>query len=416
MKNVTGRVFLISLSVGLLGAAGVAEAAKFSIEAVEVNGTPITPTNNVLVNPGDTIVCEIFASEWSLVDEALLKSWQVQLDSSGYSNVGPGVVRPRGWERPIPKISCLVNEDCPPEYPICLTDLRCTNEYHDPRQGAFIDSYRSDYIFYGLGELKAVDVSTLDYRYGSSLLQTSDCPLYNPPHHKYCGTLILDVDDNACGVFTIGMYDGDSEMRDCPYGFLIEPLELEGLTIDTQLPCDCVVDTFTPENCSIDARQPCNPDGSNTAGWNSATLRFNVGCNAANYDTDDFSVSEEPDSGNTIFVTSVNPIINRTTITFNRRITLGAWTCVTFLPTRYESCFGHLPADVTSDEISAPLDILWVIDCINGDETCKIHQGDVDRSGVTGPPDILRVIDLLNGAGVYDPWLDVLIPACPTEP
>jgi len=313
---------LIAAIPGLLIATAFADGPTFSLKAVEINGQPIEPTNNVEVDPGDIIVVEIYGSGWSSEGQSL-KSWQLELDSSGYSNDCPGVIKPLGWEPFLP-FPCDSDDDCPPMYPKCLAGI-CVGTNHDPRQGAFIDSYRSDYIFYDLGELKAVDVRTLDYRYGSFLLQTTDCPLYNPPP-KYFGTLILEVEDNAIGEFTVGFYESDSEMRDCPNGFPIDPLELEGLIIDTQMLCPCFVESTIPENCWIDTRQPCNPDGSNAAGWNSAVFRFNAGCNAADYDTDDFSVSEEPDSGNTIFITSVNPIINRTTITFNRRITLGAWT------------------------------------------------------------------------------------------
>jgi hypothetical protein len=66
---------------------------------------------------------------------------------------------------------------------------------------------------------------------------------------------------------------------------------------------------------------------------------------------------------------------------------------------------GHLPGDVDADGVSAPPDILWLVDCLNGVLSCETWQCDVDRSGQYGPPDIARVIELLNGAGLYDPWL-----------
>ena len=68
-----------------------------------------------------------------------------------------------------------------------------------------------------------------------------------------------------------------------------------------------------------------------------------------------------------------------------------------------------------NDDTSAPSDILYVIDCLNGVRTCDDFQCDVDRSLQCGPPDILRVIDLLNGAGQYAPWLNKNMPiSCPS--
>jgi hypothetical protein len=37
-------------------------------------------------------------------------------------------------------------------------------------------------------------------------------------------------------------------------------------------------------------------------------------------------------------------------------------------------------------------------------------QADVDRSSVVAPLDILAVIDLLNGAGEFDSWIGVSLP------
>jgi hypothetical protein len=66
---------------------------------------------------------------------------------------------------------------------------------------------------------------------------------------------------------------------------------------------------------------------------------------------------------------------------------------------------GYLPGDSNADGVSAPPDILALIDALNGVRgEVPIWSTDIDRSGQAGPPDILRLIDLLNGAGAYDPW------------
>ncbi|MFQ5463361.1 MAG: hypothetical protein ACE5E5_12145, partial [Phycisphaerae bacterium] len=75
------------------------------------------------------------------------------------------------------------------------------------------------------------------------------------------------------------------------------------------------------------------------------------------------------------------------------------------------------PGNVNGDGVTAPSDILALIDGLNG--VISLPWGpyscDLDHSGVCGPEDILRVIDLLNGSGVFTPWLDTPLPAdtCP---
>ncbi len=178
-------------------------------------------------------------------------------------------------------------------------------------------------------------------------------------------------------------------------------------------PCELVIVSSEPSNCTIDARQPSNPDGTNPDGWTSIDITFD-GDASGLIDTD-FAI-EVPVGSVAVVPTVSHPSANTVTVEFGGIIPTGTWSCVIYNIDGTMICLGYLPADVTSDRTSAPSDILRVIDCINGDATCKIHQGDVDRSGVIGPPDILRLIDLLNGAGVFDPWLNVSIDPCPSEP
>ncbi len=89
----------------------------------------------------------------------------------------------------------------------------------------------------------------------------------------------------------------------------------------------------------------------------------------------------------------------------------GAWTTVTHNSCGAITRVGYLPGDVNSDGTSAPVDILRLIDALNGvGDPRAIWSTDVDRSGIAGPPDILRVIDLLNGAGIYEMWLNRSLP------
>ncbi len=68
---------------------------------------------------------------------------------------------------------------------------------------------------------------------------------------------------------------------------------------------------------------------------------------------------------------------------------------------------------MSGDGLSNSLDILVLIDYLNGITSLNEWQCDIDRSGECDPLDILKLIDLLNGAGEYDVWLEAEIPPCP---
>ena len=76
------------------------------------------------------------------------------------------------------------------------------------------------------------------------------------------------------------------------------------------------------------------------------------------------------------------------------------------------------PANVNGDGSATPVDILRLIDSLNGVFTPPwgIYSKDIDRSNAATPSDILREIDLLNGAGEFDPWNNVPLPSGTCNP
>lgn len=74
---------------------------------------------------------------------------------------------------------------------------------------------------------------------------------------------------------------------------------------------------------------------------------------------------------------------------------------------------GFLPGDVDGSRSVGPLDILALINSINGVIPLPLERTDINRSGVTGPQDILRLIDLINGANTTRPWLEQSLPPQP---
>lgn len=103
------------------------------------------------------------------------------------------------------------------------------------------------------------------------------------------------------------------------------------------------------------------------------------------------------------------------TITLARPISPHAVTRIAYQPVSGGFSIGQFiahPANVNGDGYTSPLDILAIIDCLNGvnlSTNCPwgIYSTDIDHSGTFSPPDILRVLDLLNGAYLCG-W-----PSCP---
>lgn len=99
-------------------------------------------------------------------------------------------------------------------------------------------------------------------------------------------------------------------------------------------------------------------------------------------------------------------------IVLSRAITAGAVTTIRFLGDgSFVSYIAH-PANVNGDGVSNPVDILFMIDILNGVSVPPhgTYGTDIDRSNATNPADVLRVIDLLNGAGAFEVWNGIARP------
>lgn len=156
---------------------------------------------------------------------------------------------------------------------------------------------------------------------------------------------------------------------------------------------------------AIDARQPHDFDGSNTDGWQAVDLIMNG--DLASVASSDFAISHHGAKGEPPAVVGIT-LIDKATIRLELTgpVAPGAWTTITHLPSRTSTRLGYLPADVNGDGTSGPLDILALIDGLNGVSVRPLEnwQCDINRSVTCGPQDILREIDLLNGAGAFEPW------------
>jgi hypothetical protein len=161
-----------------------------------------------------------------------------------------------------------------------------------------------------------------------------------------------------------------------------------------------------PPNNAIDARRPTDIDGENPAGWATIALTFTGDSSALT--SADFSVAST--SGSAPNIVAVVTDGSTATIELDGAIPTGAWTTFSHTASGSAARIGYLPADVDNNGTSGALDILALIDGLNGVTTLSEYQSDVDRSGSTVPLDILGVIDLLNGAGEFDAWNGVTLP------
>ncbi|MCH7872086.1 MAG: hypothetical protein IID33_10345 [Planctomycetes bacterium] len=268
MKSRIPCISLVPASLLFAAGSAFAQTPTLSLQAVQINDVAIAPSNSITVKPGDTILAEIFLSDWSPDGERLL-AYQTVLSRDAIVSGTSGSVLPLGWDVPpttyADSFFCTIDDDCPAEFPLCETGGGfCVGPNHDPAQGVFIGSpsgalpTRADWVFINpntgasFASLTVVDFRGPLLRYGATLIFFGDAQTYAPPP-KYCGTLRLEVSSDASGTFGFELDPSDSELID-PTIRPIEPLTLLGLTIEID-PCG---------NGMIDAGEACDDGSSNS--------------------------------------------------------------------------------------------------------------------------------------------------------
>jgi len=171
-----------------------------------------------------------------------------------------------------------------------------------------------------------------------------------------------------------------------------------------------------PLNCAIDARQPHDPpDAGVRSVWNAIT--FMLACDLNAVRTGDFTVTVVPEVPDPPTIDQVTVNDHTATVTLNRPIDAGHWTCLTYIAANVMTCLGFLPGDVNGDPTSNAADVESLTSKLAGPAIPPPWECDLDRSGSCTPADILTAVDLLNGADAYDPWLNKsLTDPCPSAP
>ena len=65
MKFSIPRIGLVLTSSLFAAGSVLAQTPTISLQAVKVNDVAITPSNAITVKPGDSVIAEIFVSDWS---------------------------------------------------------------------------------------------------------------------------------------------------------------------------------------------------------------------------------------------------------------------------------------------------------------------------------------------------------------
>jgi len=99
-------------------------------------------------------------------------------------------------------------------------------------------------------------------------------------------------------------------------------------------------------------------------------------------------------------------------IVLDRPLVPGQWTSIGYMNDCARYTFGSLPGDVNADGTTDAMDILYLIDVLNGVAASPFghYSTDINRSGETNPGDILSLINVMNGAGEFVPWIGRNLP------
>ena len=178
-----------------------------------------------------------------------------------------------------------------------------------------------------------------------------------------------------------------------------------------------------PPDLVVDAGQPFDVNGGSLQGLQRMIIEFPQGVGPGGIADDCFTLCENDDGG--WGQNSVNSLIDNGdgtyTVLLARPITPLAVTTIVYTDddsVPWTGAFTAHPANVNGDNAAGSIDILDLIDFLNGVLVLPwgVYSCDVDRSGACNSADILTVIDLLNGADKFPVYNGTALPGntdCP---
>ncbi|UCC30860.1 MAG: DUF4215 domain-containing protein [Phycisphaerales bacterium] len=287
---------------------GDAVISLVPVSSTDPGATIVEEENRIeLSSGGHQVFVNIRVSDWDPGATGLeLKAWQAVIDSMGYTSGLQGALTAY-----MP--TCSTQEECealmgPLGSGMAQGGCGVPGAPQELCAAAFIDNTRTDYIFSGKAELSAVDQSTLDKRYGSTMLGD---PTASPGIAQlYAGTLAVDVPVDAAGTFVIDFrYGADDTFLIDENNYLIPLGGLEPALITILRDCNDngIQDEFElPVSsgglCTVDCDPDCNsngiPDECDTVGPTSGDCNANWipdECDIAGETSEDLDDSGIPD-------------------------------------------------------------------------------------------------------------------------
>ena len=260
------RTVLTSCCVAAMAAVS-ARGAEFVLQPISASGTyTIVGREIQLTGGGQRVVMEVQLKDWA---PRVLKTYQAQLNSAGYSSGASGTLAPA--IQSCPALGSTGNNACAASFGDAGT--RCLDFDPGPAvllqcEPAWINRFRTDWAFFGLDVAAvATDISTLNYRWGAAVFPGSEA--VDDGTTRYGGRVMVDVPTDAVGTFTIGFIPGEaiSFMQD-ENNELINPLLLTPgkITVLCTSSSQCDDDNA----CTDDT---CNAEGTclNTPNYNTST-------------------------------------------------------------------------------------------------------------------------------------------------
>ena len=396
------------IAVVMLVGSASAQPLTIGLKAVQRNGIRFEPTGRLVVDPGDTIQVEIYASGWADALPAGVRSFTAMIQGVQAATSGPnGTVLPVGWDAPLQTKACNSDADCT----ILETcDGFCHGPKHSPSAGAFIDGIRTDFIFAELGPIVGTGTRSLNYVFFGVAPFGEEAPDRGFP--AYLGTVILTVSEYACGKFVLRL--------DCHDTFLVStesvPAEavLDALVLDVG-DCPLLPQSSRPTECSVDARIPhASSVVSSVLGWDSVDIDFDG--DPADLVPLDFAIDVVPPDGSLEIVDLSLVAEKQLRVTLSSVIPLERWSCVRHIASGRSACFGNLPGDVDNRLTTGWEDLVTLVEALKariGPKPVEAFRYDIDRSGRFTPIDLFAMINLLSGVG-FDSWSGATIPIpCP---
>lgn len=365
------RMFTVGVcfGFGVFPAAGAAQQPTLSLEVTSVNGKPLKKsTGKITAGPGDVLGLKIFVRDWS-PDGQKLRALQAQIESRGYTSGSSGSILPVDYQE-------------------------TTLSEFENKANAFIDTKDPQYVFKGVKEIPVVDTLSWGYRYLLIAINTDDaisCP--QDGTRFSCGTLNVQVSDDASGVFLLGLDENPSASTiqdENDAGIL--PLHFEQLTVNV-LEAAAVLRVLgsDPPAGAIDARQR------KRGGWDRINLIFNA--DTAGVKAGDFTI--EDGTRHAPKIRKLESSGTRLTLWLDRGIQPARWTGIDHAKSSTGTRIGSLPGDVNGDGFVDAVDVFLLADQASGHVQLPAYQVDVDADGTFGVADALRVIHLLNELDAY---------------